>query len=300
MVAMMPTAENAETEKTTFSRNVSRLFGLDLHSWEQLMLVSLGFAALAAVAIVVTTAAVVRVQKLEAEEAKRELELYKLDAATKISEANSAGETAKMHAAEANSEAGKANERAASLERDAEQARGQIASANSAIADAVKQTESAKAVAAEANRKAEEERLERLKLEATVAPRNLSLAEQRTIASVLSRFAGRKVRIRSYALDVEAAVFGQQIMNCLQGANIPFDDHRMSESSLGAVATGVRVTGQDGAFVTAILKALSSLGRVAVSPEAPPQGAAGMSMGDDGTAAAATIFVGVKPIAPVR
>jgi hypothetical protein len=56
-------AEMAQIESTAFSRKVRRLFGLDLHSWEQVMLVSLGFAALAAVAVVVATTAVVTLQK---------------------------------------------------------------------------------------------------------------------------------------------------------------------------------------------------------------------------------------------
>jgi hypothetical protein len=51
MVAMMPAAEMAQIEKTTFSRKVRRVFGLGLHSWEQLMLLSLGIAALAALAL---------------------------------------------------------------------------------------------------------------------------------------------------------------------------------------------------------------------------------------------------------
>ena len=56
MVAMIPAAESKETEYTAVSSGVRRmLFGLDLHSWEQGMLWSLGLAALAAVAVVVST-----------------------------------------------------------------------------------------------------------------------------------------------------------------------------------------------------------------------------------------------------
>jgi hypothetical protein len=73
----MPTPESADAANTNTSAIVS-LFGLGLHSWEQAMLWALGFAALAAVAVVVTTAAVVTLQKLEAEASEKRLEIYKV------------------------------------------------------------------------------------------------------------------------------------------------------------------------------------------------------------------------------
>jgi hypothetical protein len=64
---MIPTADMAQIENTTFSRKVGRMWGIDLHSWEQLMLWSLAAAALAALAVVVTTTVVVTLQKEESE-----------------------------------------------------------------------------------------------------------------------------------------------------------------------------------------------------------------------------------------
>jgi len=137
-----------------------------------------------------------------------------------------------------------------------------IADANAVGETARAQAEVAKADAAEANKKAEAERLERLKLEAIVAPRRLTSEQQTAIASALGSFAGRKVRVRSYGLDVDAAVLGQQIMTALQSAKIVVDDRRMSDQSLGLIVTGVYVTGSDDAFVRAMFGAFSSLGEL--------------------------------------
>lgn len=98
MVAMIPAAEMAQIENTIISRKVRQMFGLDLLSWEQLMLWSLAGAALAAVFVVVATTAVLRLQKVEAADAKREFEAYKMDVGAKIAEANA-------RAAEANEKA---------------------------------------------------------------------------------------------------------------------------------------------------------------------------------------------------
>jgi hypothetical protein len=97
MIAKMAMAETPNIEKTVFSRKVKRVLGLDLHSWEQLMLFSLGIAGLIAVAVFVTTASVVILQRHETVEAKRELEEYKLSAESKVADAKKEGiEAGKM------------------------------------------------------------------------------------------------------------------------------------------------------------------------------------------------------------
>jgi hypothetical protein len=134
-----------------------------------------------------------------------------------------------------------------------------------------------------------------LKLEAQVAPRRLTSQQQQSIGSALARFAGRRMRIKSYALDIDAAILGQQIIASLQAINIGGDDRRMSEGALGAIAIGIHVAGDDKELIDATLAAFSSVG-LAVSPEPVPI-MAGTALSDDGTTVAATIFVGVKPIA---
>jgi hypothetical protein len=61
-----PMAETTKDANTPLSRKVRRmLFGLGLHSWEQLMLSSLGVAGLVAIAVFITTASVVILQRAE-------------------------------------------------------------------------------------------------------------------------------------------------------------------------------------------------------------------------------------------
>jgi hypothetical protein len=81
MVDGMMTAHATNEENTTRSKGVSgmSLFGLDLHSWEHLMLVSLGIAGLIAVAVFITTSSVVILQRREATAAKLEAEKAKLE-----------------------------------------------------------------------------------------------------------------------------------------------------------------------------------------------------------------------------
>ena len=87
-----------DVAKTERPKGVSwmSLLGLDLHAWEQLMLWSLGVAGLVAVAVFVTTASVVILQRREATIARRELDEYKVEAAQKIAEANARSREAEV------------------------------------------------------------------------------------------------------------------------------------------------------------------------------------------------------------
>jgi hypothetical protein len=139
MIAMMPMAEAPNIEKTAFSKNVRRsVFGIGLHSWEQLMLLSLGVAGLIAIAVFVTTAAVVILQRHETAEANRELDEYKLTVESKVADAKKEG-------IEAGKSAGNALLRAADLEKQAEQLRKDTAEANARAAAASLELERLKA-----------------------------------------------------------------------------------------------------------------------------------------------------------
>lgn len=109
MIAKMAMAEPPNIEKTAISREVKRVLGLDLHSWEQLMLFSLGIAGLIAVAVFITTASVVILQRHETAEAKRELDRYKIEAGKDVAEAKAVGETARADVEKAHAEIAKAN-----------------------------------------------------------------------------------------------------------------------------------------------------------------------------------------------
>jgi hypothetical protein len=98
------------------STKVRGMLGHDLDWWNTAMLLSLGAGALAAFAIVVTTTAVVRLQALDAADAKIEFDEYKLGVDARVEEAKKEG-------IEAGKTAGNAVLRAAELEKEAATAR---------------------------------------------------------------------------------------------------------------------------------------------------------------------------------
>jgi hypothetical protein len=59
----MATMEMAQTENTTDSKRVRRMFGLDLDAWNTVMVSFLGVAAAAAVVVGVSTAIIIKLQK---------------------------------------------------------------------------------------------------------------------------------------------------------------------------------------------------------------------------------------------
>lgn len=154
--------------------------------------------------------------------------------------------------------------------------------------------------AAEANRIAEAERLERIKLEAQVSPRRLTSEQQKRVASALRRFSGKAVSVTSYALDLEAALLGEQIIAALNMAGIRPDDRRLSNMTLGGFALAIHVSGDDLELSGAIRKALTEMG-LDVSPDNKkvPLGS-GISRGGGNPDVVADIFIGSKPIETIR
>lgn len=107
------------------SEGERRMFGFDLHGWEALMLWSLTIAALAAVAVVLSTRIVILLQREENKAKSEELAKYQADAGIRIAEALTA--------------AAKAHERAADLERQTELLRVEAERAKESAALANKQ-----------------------------------------------------------------------------------------------------------------------------------------------------------------
>jgi hypothetical protein len=85
------------------------MFGQTLEWWNHAMLVSLAFAAVAAIAVAFATTVVVKLTALEEQEAKEALEMYKKQAEENISAANAVAATANAAAAAATRDAAKAN-----------------------------------------------------------------------------------------------------------------------------------------------------------------------------------------------
>ena len=114
------------------------------------------------------------------------------------------------------------------------------------------------------------------------------------IGNKLSIFAGQKIIVRSYTLDVESAILGAQFIEILTAAHIEVFDRRMTESSSGVIALGVNIVGENQTLVESLLWSFRDIGGLSVSPEPPP--APMISQGGTGVYGAATIFVGVKPM----
>ena len=110
------TIESKQTPIATVSKRVKVIWGLNLHTWEHLMLAALAIVGIAGVAAALATGFVVKLQRVSIKESSEELEKYKLDAGEKIA-------TADAKAAEAKIEVAKANERTAALTLEADKAR---------------------------------------------------------------------------------------------------------------------------------------------------------------------------------
>lgn len=150
--------------------------------------------------------------------------------------------------------------------------------------------------AAEATKTAEDERIERLKLEAQIAPRRLTLEQMQSTASACIRFQGRSVTIRSYALDAESAILAKQLITVFQASGVQVQDATASTSPVGGFMLGIHVTGRDSTLVGEIKRILSDDGKLEVAPPGTePKGGWEIGTGPT-TPTDAEIMVGVKPL----
>jgi hypothetical protein len=90
-------SDTPQNTNNTISKNVKRMLGLDLHGWEAVVVWSLGIAAVAAIAVVISTRVVIILQRDALN-----------DSAEKIALATEGAATANARAAEANERAVKA------------------------------------------------------------------------------------------------------------------------------------------------------------------------------------------------
>jgi hypothetical protein len=173
---------------------------------------------------------------------------------------------------------------------------------NSITADAQTQISSARERTAQLEKEAETERLERTRLETLVAPRRLTLEQQKAIAKSCYRFSGHTVIVSSYALDTESRILGEQICSALQGAKINCVLNLGSLETFGKLLSGIRVLGSPSqhGFVSAIESSLRNDGHLEIA--GPEQQIVPQVVGNRVEEFAirtdqpveATIFVGVK------
>lgn len=198
---------------------------------------------------------------------------------------------------------------AAEAQTRLEEGKTRTANAEKAAADALKKANEAeghalkfKAEIASSNARAEEakqiaerERLERVKLEANVAPRRLNQEQQSSIMKSLRRFKGRSVTVVTYSMDVEAAVVATQLMAVLTQAGIAVENRLANLFQTGAFYSGIHLSGPAAAqdFIQALVNSFERDGNLAASNKgAKPVVPIGISKLQE---QAVFILIGVKP-----
>jgi hypothetical protein len=178
------------------------------------------------------------------------------------------------------------NNETARLSKEAETARASIADAN-ARADV------ARAQALEASQKTEAERSERLKLEAQIAPRRLSPEQRDQLAAAWAPFSGQIISVVSYALDVESAVLGQQIIEVLLQAGAKPQNNLASIMPFGSFSIGIVISGPDRPIMDRLGAPLVTIGHLDVTGNDPSQKPTPNA--DKAAAVPLSILIGPKP-----
>jgi hypothetical protein len=150
----------------------------------------------------------------------------------------------------------------------------------------------------ETESKLERERIERLKLEAQIAPRRLTPEQQQQITQLCSRFRGRRVIVVSYSLDIEGAVLSKQIVAALQGSGMTVVDSTTGMMAIGGILIGIHVNGAEHDLVNSLSTILATAGRLSVArPNSdPPTSPGAYSNGRPEEPQPVSILVGVKPM----
>ncbi len=140
----------------------------------------------------------------------------------------------------------------------------------------------------------ESEARERLELQKRVAPRSLTLDDQRALSRLCKPFAAgllfRRVSVGSYAMDAEAANLGSQIIASLENAGISTENQLSTVQSLGGFELGMEIKGlaTDKLFVGTIGQFLGD------KTGSPVRWSWGPS--PKNKLSAVTIWIGVKPV----
>jgi hypothetical protein len=143
-------------------------------------------------------------------------------------------------------------------------------------------------------------------LQSLIQPRDLSIDQQKAIASELQKFSGRQVVIWVYT-DPEAMRLGQVIKDALKGASISSDLVPRTDTTEFPIL-GVAVSGDEKAFVKALQASLLAKGRLEPSQESPPKTSPNILIGGiktplfipKGVVISAYILVGLKPLPQLK
>ena len=197
-----------------------------------------------------------------------------------------------------------AQETAAQAQLDAAKAREDTVHLGKDTQGLKTEAERQKSVAAKAEASAENERIERLKLEAQISPRRLTPDQETQIGDSLRAYAGKTVGVATYSQDVEAIVLAVQIEQVLGKANILVHDRIGTFGAVGlplSLGVVVDTSSSDKKLESTLLDAFITKGKLGTANAAVAFGQ-GSTMYMPALPAGSThedafVFVGGKPIA---
>jgi hypothetical protein len=190
-----------------------------------------------------------------------------------------------------NKEAGDARRDAGNANKDAGIARKDAADATKDASDAKERAAKLEVEAGTLRKRAEDEAMERAKIQKQLAPRTLTDANRAALGEKLRSFSasfkGRKVTINSYASDAEGIVLSLEILDTLTRAGIDSEPVIGRLMPVGLVTMGVKVTGPsaDEAFIRSLVTGIRSRVDTELDGEWGPK------------YPGLTILVGEKPVA---
>ena len=160
--------------------------------------------------------------------------------------------------------------------------------ANERAGDAIRAASNNEREAARLEKEAEHERLSRVKLEAQIQPRELTLAQQMDIASACKRFSGHTIEIRSYVLDGEGWRLAQEIKAALEVGGIHVSDLSSRRIEFGGFIVGVLIGGpaKEQGLIDTLKMSIGGIGKIILTEQT------GTRMINEEVV---TILVGVKP-----
>jgi hypothetical protein len=154
---------------------------------------------------------------------------------------------------------------------------------NTLLAGVIEQAGAANARASANEVEAQQLKAENLRLEAIIAPRSLSLDQQRQITDRLRNFAGHPaVEVSSYGLDAEALSLAGQLISIIRSATgtMPMD-RRANFIVTGGFEFGVQIRGPNSEreFMSTVTTALTQIGKLKMVQTNGPSFRAGAAIG---------------------
>jgi hypothetical protein len=176
------------------------------------------------------------------------------------------------------------------LKRDLAKVNNEAAQANVRAANADER-------ASQADSKTEAEKIERLKLEALIAPRSLTIEQKQALANALKPFSGQSIIISSMPNDGEPLWLSSQIMDAATTAGLHPIDARGVYAAVSGFAFGISLSnGPNVALSKALKDFFHSIRQEPIIGGNVVDGLLSLPNLPVAKSAAVAIFVGTKPV----